>query len=248
MGTVMRRTVCKFTAFAFLVAANLTLSSCGLEEYIYLYPPNSPVFTDSETLQFSNNVGNGAIPEFQGYKILYKFYKSAGNAEFDRSRISGYAAKDASVTYKYMKDDLKYNEIRFDQENSLAIPGVGDRSEEFTLEISFANPDSKVAIYYSAGSISKTVVFTVGITDDPSTSAEVSRIAGTSLGFASANLSVNSTDMLVTQIDEVLKKTYLQCYVLSFGLSITSSYTGEVYSQPQAFIGGIENVVELDVN
>lgn len=243
----MRRIVRKMITIAFLCSAGLALVSCGLEEYVYLYPPSAPIFTDSKTLQFSNNVENGAIPAFRGFKILYKFYSSPENAASDRSLISGYSTKDAGVTFLYMKN-LKFNEIRFDQEDSLTIPDVGDRSEDFTLEISFANPDSKVAIYYSAGSTSKTVGFNVGITDDPSSSVEISRTAGTSLSFASANLIVNTTDLLESQIDGATNKTYLQCYVLSYGLSVDLSYTGEVYSQPQAFIGGSENVVELAVN
>lgn len=230
-----------------ICAACLAMASCGFEEYVYLYPPDAPIFTDSKTIQFSNNVDNAVIPAFRGFKILYKFYSSAENAARDRSSISGYLTKDASVTYEYMKS-LKYNVIRFDQEDSLTIPGAGDRSEEFTLEISFANPDSGVAIYYSAGSPSKTVGFNVGITDNPLTSAELSRVGGTSLGFSSANLIVNTTDLLASQINGDTKKTYLQCYVLSYGLSVDFSYTGEVYSQPQPFIGGVDNVVELAVN
>ncbi len=63
----------------------VSASSCGIESYQYLYPPNyiSP-------LSFKNNPGNEGSIYFEGYEIVYKLYKMNDDQSPTDSTLEAY--------------------------------------------------------------------------------------------------------------------------------------------------------------
>jgi len=233
-----------------IIVVCLHFSSCGIEEYVYLYPPENLIFTDSKTLQLSNNINNGAVSAFLGYKILYKFYKypvsESSSAYSERATVEGYSSRDARFVFDYMTKTLKYREIIINSQESFTIPNAGDRSQSFTLEISFSDPSSGVKIYFAAGSPSTAVVFNPAITTDPGTSASLFRYSGSPLDFSETKMTVNTSEDL-SEAQTEAGKTYLQLAVVGYGVSSDLSGVLDVYSLPKWFNGGIDNVIELPV-
>lgn len=72
-----------FTAILACALSLFLLSSCGLEEYVYLYPPSEYYSsgTSSLTRNMSHNTLNADSSFFLGYQVYYKIYGSSSLLE-----------------------------------------------------------------------------------------------------------------------------------------------------------------------
>lgn len=60
--------------------ALLSLSTCGLEDYPYLYPASGVSASSSTTLDFSHNVENNGSSYFLGYEVYYRIYDGTSSS------------------------------------------------------------------------------------------------------------------------------------------------------------------------
>jgi len=226
---------------SFLIAAGSITSSCGLEEYVYLYPPDTSLSGD--ILSFSNNTGNDPTV-FYGYRILYRFYSSTSFVDSAIASVSSLYTSSPTTIYDKMKAsphffrDMKIGE---DERDELVILAA-DRQDSFSVELDFQGSVSSggdATIVLSEGS--------PGTTPDISSAVVVYQtISGeTKVGFAQEDLVhrdgyFEDGDLYDDQYDASEGKTYLLIYVIAYGYN--SSF-GNVYSEPKKFVGTTNYVI-----
>ena len=214
------------------------LVSCGLEDYVYLYPPETA--KTNEVLAFSNNIQNDPLV-FYGYKILYRFYKSADAASDGIASVANLYTSYPTTVYDKMKSVLKYRDLLLGESKAAdLIIDSADKQAVFTIQLDFTETvslgnDALLAI--SEGS-----PVTV---PDLSSSVVLYRSVSTpgNVGFEKNEL-LGYDDMVVDEnyIDGS-GETYLLLYVLAYGYN--SSFI-PVFSEPKYFVGSV-NYILLDL-
>ncbi len=223
------------TALAFC-AACLAMASCGLEEYVYLYPPNAVLSGDIFT--FSNDTQNDPTV-FYGYRVLYRFYASASSADTAVGTVTSLYTSYPTTIYDKMKTQAGFRDVLIGpaESDELRID-AGSRNDAFSVDLDFQ------ASVSSGGAATMVVSEGIPVTV-PDISGSVSlyqSIEGESLvGFTQSDL-VYRNGIFEDGIhyDELEGKTYLLIYVMAYGYN--SSF-GTVYSEPKRFIGTTSYVV-----
>ena len=117
--------------------------SCGIEEYIYLYPVNTP--TNTEIDNYIQFVLPSSQPSsvFTGYRIYYRIYLSGNNSnnpalESDWNRISQVNSTPALIV-DLLENTLLYKELSFYKENTdeRAYPSLKADSTGIKYKIEF---------------------------------------------------------------------------------------------------------------
>lgn len=222
-----------FRFYALLGAAGLAISSCGLEEYVFLYPPDTSLSGD--ILSFNNNTENDPTV-FYGYRILYRFFASTSAVDTAIASVSSLYTSSPTTIYRKMKESPHYfrdMKIGDDERDELIIQAA-DRQDSFTVELNFQNSVS------SGGDA--TIILSVG---SPVTTPDISSVVvvyqsisgEAKVGFTQADLVYR--DGYFEDGDQYgdqyyAGKTYLLLYVMAYGYN--SSF-GNVYSEPKKFVG-----------
>lgn len=105
--------------FAFLCALILGITACGIEEYIYLYPPitkNSPSTVDPSGAYFSFTTADAdntadAGGYFQGWEVYYRIYNSETDRAADVNDIVTKNTKDSANVFSYISSTKKYRRM-----------------------------------------------------------------------------------------------------------------------------------------
>lgn len=224
-------------------AAALVVSSCGLEEYVYLEPPDTTLSSNICTL--TNNTQNDPAV-FVGYRFLYKFLPNEAAVASAISTVTSLFTSYPTSIYSRMKTSAAFRDLRIgnDEELDLAI-AVPDRGTSFMISL-----DYSLAVTGTTTDQAIMVVDDSGIGTQPALPAELRRtVTGYSgIGFSLTERNAVKYDDLISgaNYDPDTGKTYLLIYVLAIGYD--SSFI-EVYSQPAYFVGGshsIEMSVEID--
>jgi len=110
----LHRTIFKY--FFFLILSTLFLS-CGIEEYIYLYPVNTPTNTEIDNnIQFTLPASQPSSV-FTGYRIYYRIYLSENvtrtpTIETDWNLISTANSTPATLS-NLLENTLSYKQVSF---------------------------------------------------------------------------------------------------------------------------------------
>ncbi len=224
---------------SFLIAAGSITSSCGLEEYVYLGPPVN-VYQSGTTLHFENNTENDPLV-FRGYRAVYRFYESDSQALLDRGTVDSMYSSSPTTIFSKLLSTLGYRELLLDGQPLLTVTNPLERDDPFEIEISFDSRNTTgVTIGFAPSSAT--------VATSPGLSCSVTRSVGASEedGFSDLELFPNSTDLKEGQYTEISPTTYMQCYVLAYGISTANGVT-EVYSQPIWFNGSLISLpVDVD--
>lgn len=93
----------------------LSLSGCGIDEYVYLYPVTNPHVpsADSANNYFSfltsdNKNSDEASGYFKGFEIYYRIYNSESSRDSDVVAINNYNSDNPSSAYSYLINTKKY--------------------------------------------------------------------------------------------------------------------------------------------
>ena len=127
----------RFTASCLLVLASLLVSSCGLEDYAFLYPPSS-ASKDTTVFTFKNSTKNSSSSLIgYGFKILYKFFSSEASAVAAITEVENlYESYPTSIYSKMLGKSYRTLLFSSDGESILKIDS-GDQTSEFSLQIDF---------------------------------------------------------------------------------------------------------------
>ncbi len=225
---------------ALAVAAALGVSSCGLEEYVYLEPPDTTL--SSNILTLTNNTQNDPAV-FIGYRLLYKFLPSEDAVGSAISTVSSLFASYPTSIYSRMKTSAAFRDLKIgNAEDTDLVISVPDRGTSFVISLDFSSAVT--------GTTNPAVmsVDDLGIGTQPVLPAELHRtVTGYSgIGFSGneRNATLGYDDLRSgDNYDADTGKTYLLVYVLAIG------YDGsfiEVYSRPSYFVGGT-HCIGMDV-
>lgn len=221
--------------FFLFLAACLALSSCGLEEYVFLYPPDTALSGD--ILTFSNNTGNDPV-YFFGYKILYRFYPTPTDVDGAVGTVSSLYSSNPTTIYQKMKSSpysFRDLGIGAGQNDELLIQAA-DRQDLFSVDLNFQT-------CVSSGEDATIVVSEGSPGTDPDISSDqiiYQTISGESyVGFSQADL-VERAGVFEEGVHFAEGKTYLLLYVIAYGYN--SSF-GNVYSEPKKFVGTTSYVI-----
>lgn len=214
------------------------MSACGIEEYVYLYPPDTVL--SGNIFTYSNNTGNDPV-YFYGYRVLYRFYPTSTDAEAAVTTVSSLYSSYPTTIYEKMKNSpYLFRDVRIgnDQKDELLIQSA-DRQDAFSVDLNFQN-------CVSSGEDAIIIVSSGSPGTDPDISASqvlYQTISGESLiGFSQSDL-VERIGVFEEGTNFAEGKTYLLLYVIAYGYN--SSF-GNVYSEPKKFIG-TTNYISLDV-
>ncbi len=210
--------------------ACLLASGCGLQDYVYLEPPEN-VSESSGAFHFENNEDNDSTV-FRGFIVLYRFYATPGAAENARDSISSAYSSSPTTVYQKMTS-LGYRQLLFDGAAKLDIEEM-DRNDPFAIEINYSDKTNVEIDFIEFTASTFPVLPAVvkrNVTDKEND------------GFSSDYLIENDEDLKSDQYDD--GKTYFQCYVLSYGISTASGGVDFIYSEPKSF--SLDDPPEFDV-
>lgn len=112
----MRRPVVPLAIAAFLASGMI---SCGIEDYIYLYPPiarNAPSSVDPSGAFFSFDTADSdntaeAGGYFLGWEVYYRIYNSESDLASDVSDITTKNTKDPANVFSFLTSAKKYRRM-----------------------------------------------------------------------------------------------------------------------------------------
>jgi hypothetical protein len=212
------------------------LTSCGIETYPYLQPPESstikePLYGVEEVYRFGNNPSNNAN-YLKGYELYYKFYteeRDNTDLESDRDTIADNPTKEKleSVQYRriYVRDDVT--------EKPLVPVAEDNKKKDFYMYIDFSlmGGDDKPypVITYNNNKIEFCRYITVDNSDEPKT-----------VGFLESDFDSDKTynDFNYSLVDSDTGSFSVALYVVTYG---TYDLIYDIYSEP-AYLGRIKLV------
>lgn len=240
IGFLLRKQ-CRNTVLALILlfpvlSITTFLTSCGIESYPYLEPPDSstikePLYGVEEIFQFGHNPDNNAN-YLKGYELYYKFYadeRDEPDLKSDRDAITEDPTTDKLESLKYRRlysqDDVSDKPL---------IPVAEDnKKEDFYIYIDFSlmGGDDKPypVITYNNNKIEFCRYVTVDSSDEPKTAGFLESDFDPTSSYEDFNYSLADTDTGTFSV---------ALYVVTYG---TYDLIYDIYSEP-AYLGRIELV------
>ncbi|MBW8003941.1 MAG: hypothetical protein FVQ80_18420 [Planctomycetes bacterium] len=206
----------------------LFLSGCGLEDLLYLNPPENPVaHPGDKTFTFYKTLENSEL-EFRGFEIYYKFYTWDQYPESnitDRTKFEGMGFKRLSSA-----SDKKDNISR----PLIFVPILDRTTKDFTVTIEFESVPDHI-ITATASVPSQPIEVRRGVAYDASPYLDYFKHfdQATHSAFESSDADVSPE---VWTAIEGIDNIYLALYALSYG---KKDLIEDVYSVP-VYLGDIE--------
>lgn len=216
-------------ALALLCIASLIVVSCGLEQYVYLYPPVADK-TDT-VLTFKNNPANDPA-FFFGYRLLYRFCTNEAEVSSKISNVVSQFASSPTAIYAGMKN-LGFRDLKLGGPATDLIVNTADRQGAFSFTIDFTN-----AVSNQDGSPTFITISDSGIGTSPGigTGLTVYRTITGQSGDIGFSYNERDKDLGYDDLGSNFESgyTYLLLYVIAIGYNST---IGEIYSEPKYFVG-----------
>ena len=182
--------------FIYFVLFLLLFTSCGIEEYIYLYPVNTPTNTEIDNYIKFNLPVSQPNSVFTGYRIYYRIYLSDNNAstrniliDSDWNKISQANLTPALIS-NILENTLSYKQLSFYKDNTetRAYPLTTDSTGlKYKIDFNISSvPNYVVLINYDSSDDTKENYFQICRNSDsqtkllfeyPVTSSEVDDIS-----------------------------------------------------------------------
>lgn len=94
----------------------MALVSCGIEEFVYLFPVDFREYSPSDDPTYNNFAfrtsdtknQNEAGDYFEGFEIYYRIYNNESVRSTDASAINNYNDDDPAIAYNFLKNTKKY--------------------------------------------------------------------------------------------------------------------------------------------
>ena len=217
----------KRTGIVFQICVIFLLSSCGIDNFVYLYPVtqllNNPSSVDPSLNYFAfrtsdKNNHDASGDYFKGFEIYYRIYNSETIRSSEASDIYSYNDKNPTTSFNYLVNSKKYSRmVHVGRTTEIPlIPGSTD-NQDVTIRLT-KNGDEYPAAF-SVGSLENL--------GDPRRSLN----EGTSfVPFDYANITESDNDVQYSS-SSTKDKWFVQAYVVTYGYDESyKAYFSQIFS------------------
>ena len=203
----------RFSLFILSACAFVSLTSCGLDTFIYFYPVSQYLVWPSGDELYNyfsfrtSDEKNGDNVYFKGYEIYYRIYNNSSTRSSDVSAISTYNTNNPTTAYTYLIDTKKY--VRMNAQTRLSnYPLISASTTNQTVVIRFLNYG-----IYSAGITIDGTSYGLALRtiDNLSKDQAVYTFAYDEIQSSNSDVSYSTWD------DASKKKWYVQAFVMAYG-------------------------------
>jgi len=199
------------------VAAVLILASCGIEDYVYLYPPSE--YSSGTTIIVKHNTQNKEASAFLGYQFYYKIYLNDSSSTPPAAATADAATIEANWTTVYPDvvvkriTDAGYVKMASSKDLDSATVTTLKADPFFDLSSSELSKSVAATLYLNTGTWSKAV-------DNVTTSTYYLRrqaTSSTSEHLSFTDLEYSSTDCDTTSPSG--SKFWIRIYAVAYGVN-----------------------------